>query len=208
MSLTKKDVTDELKSHRMNQNWQDLEKLINAKAETMNPFSGLIDKNYRFNIATGKATQEETATFLLDVMKTGRKAREKFIEDCVEDSGRFSQPIKRQMIKDFASQAGRFKISSASDKKLMTVTMTSDLFGSILFHALQAKVDMGEVLQYPLNPLPLSLCHPDGSMRNTAKSKLLVELENCHLITLEWDSIRLFQRFMLPQAVITLPHST
>ena len=93
------------------------------------------------------------------------------------------------MIKDFASQAGRFKISSASDKKLMTVTVTSDLFGSILFHALQAKVDMGEVLQYPLNPLPLSLCHPDGSMRNTAKSKLLVELENCHLITLEWDSI-------------------
>ena len=73
MSLTKKDVTDELKSHIMNQNWQDLEKLINAKAETMNPFSGLIDKNYRFNIATGKAAQEETATFLLDVIRLEAK---------------------------------------------------------------------------------------------------------------------------------------
>ena len=42
MSLTRKeDVTEELKSHRMNQNCQDLEKLINGIAETMNPFSGL-----------------------------------------------------------------------------------------------------------------------------------------------------------------------
>ena len=37
-------VTEELKSHRMNQNWQDLEKLINAVAETINPFSGLMTK--------------------------------------------------------------------------------------------------------------------------------------------------------------------
>ena len=111
-------------------------------------------------------------------METGRKARDQFIEDCVKDSGRFSRPIKRQKIKSFATQAGRFKVTSASDKKLVTVTMTRDLFGSILFHALQAKVDMGEVLRYPLTPVLLSLCHPDGTMQNTPKSKLLVELEN------------------------------
>ena len=60
----------------------------------------------------------------------------------------------------------------------MTVTMTRDLFGSILFHALQAKVDMGEVLRYLLTPVPLSLCHPDETMQSTPKSKLLVELQN------------------------------
>ena len=180
IGLTKKeDVTEELKSHRMNQNCQDLEKLINGITETMNPFLGLIDKNYLFNIATGKAAHEETATFLLDVMETGRKTRDQFIKDCVKDSGRFSRPIKRQKIKNFATQAGRFKVTSASVKKLVTVTMTRDLFGSILFHALQAKVDMGEVLQYPLTPVPLSLCHPDETMQNTPKSKLLVELQNC-----------------------------
>ena len=94
MGLTRKeDVTEELKSHRMNQNCQDLE-LINGIAETMNPFSGLIDKNYLFDIATGKAAHEETTTFLLDVMETERKARDQFIDDCVKDSGRFSRPIK------------------------------------------------------------------------------------------------------------------
>ena len=39
MGLTRKeDVTEELKSHRMIQNCQDYEKLINGITETMNPF--------------------------------------------------------------------------------------------------------------------------------------------------------------------------
>ena len=127
MGLTRKeDVTEEVKSHRINQNCQDLEKLINRITETMNPFSGLIDKNDLFNIATGKAAHEETATFLLDVMETGRKTRDLFIKDCVKDSGRFSRPIKRQKIKNFATQAGRFKVTSASVKKLVTVMTTQD----------------------------------------------------------------------------------
>ena len=167
MGLTRKDdVTEELKPHRMNQNSKDLEKLINGVVETMNPFSPSIDKDHLFNIATGKAAQEETAIFLLRVKATGRNAKNQFIKGCVEDSSRFSRPIKRQKIKNFASQAGRFKVSSASEKKLVTVTMTRDLFGSILFHALQSKVDMEEVLKYPLTPVPLSLCHPDGIMQN------------------------------------------
>ena len=177
MGLTRKeDVTEELKSHRMNKNCQDLEKLINGIAETMNPFSGLIDKNYLFNIVTGKATQKKTATFLLDIMETGRKTRDQVIEDSVKDSGRFSRSIKRQKIENYATQAGRFKVTRVSDKKLVTVTR--DLIGSILFHILQAKVDMGEVLRYLLILVPLSLCHHDGTMQNTPKSKLLVALEN------------------------------
>ena len=156
MGLTrKKVVTEELKFQRMNQNWQDLEELINGIAETMNPFSGLIDKNYLSNITTGKAAHEETATFLLYIMKIGRKGRDQFIDDCVKDSSRFSQPIKRQKIKNCVTQAGRFNVSSASNNK------TRVLSGSIFFHTLQAKLDMGEVLRYPLNPALLSLCYPD-----------------------------------------------
>ena len=36
---------------------------------------------------------------------------------------------------------------------------------------------MGEVLTYPLTPVPLSLCHIDGSMNKTPKSTLMKELE-------------------------------
>ena len=36
---------------------------------------------------------------------------------------------------------------------------------------------MGEVLKYPLTPIPLSLCHVDGTLQKTQKSKLLTDLE-------------------------------
>ena len=50
--------------------------------------------------------------------------------------------------------------------------MTRDLFGSILYHALQAEVDMEQILRYPLTPAPLPI-----SQQKTPKSKLLQELE-------------------------------
>ena len=55
--------------------------------------------------------------------------------------------------------------------------MTRDLFGSILFHELQAEVDLEQVLKYALTPVPLSISHVDGTIQKTPKSKLLRELE-------------------------------
>ena len=60
----------------------------------------------------------------------------------------------------------------------MAVEMVRDLFGSILFLALQRKIDMAEVLSFPLTPTPLSLSHADGTMLKTQKSKLMEELES------------------------------
>ena len=55
--------------------------------------------------------------------------------------------------------------------------MRKPRFGSILCVALEKKVDMEDFLTYPLTPVPLSLCHLDGSMQKTPKTKLLQELE-------------------------------
>ena len=55
--------------------------------------------------------------------------------------------------------------------------MERDLFGSILFMSLQHQIDVGELFKFPLTPVPLSLCHVDGSMLKTQKSKLMRELE-------------------------------
>ena len=64
------------------------------------------------------------------------------------------------------------------NEKTAGVTMMRDLFGSILFLSLQKKVDMAEVFCYPLTPVPLSLCHVDGTMLKSPKVKLLQELES------------------------------
>ena len=53
-----------------------------------------------------------------------------------------------------------------------------DLFGSILYKSLQRKVDITQVLKYPLIHVPLlSLSHVDGTTLSTPKAALLTWLE-------------------------------
>ena len=53
-----------------------------------------------------------------------------------------------------------------------------DLLGSILFLSLKQRIEMEEVLKYPPTKVPLSLANVDGSMKKTARAKLLQELES------------------------------
>ena len=62
--------------------------------------------------------------------------------------------------------------------KVQEVKMQRDLFGRLLGVAGDQKLDLGEVLRFPLTPMPLSLCHVDGSMHKTHKSALLKSLES------------------------------
>lgn len=65
-----------------------------GKLNKWKPLSGLINKNYIFNTATGKANHEETFVFLIDVIDIGRNARGQFIEDLakVQADEEFNHP--------------------------------------------------------------------------------------------------------------------
>ena len=76
----------------------------------------------------------------------------------------------------FATETGKQKIN-ASNRNILSACLMCDLFGSILHISLQRKVDMAQVLKYPLTPVPLSLSHVDGTMLSTPKSALLTYLE-------------------------------
>ena len=49
---------------------------------------------------------------------------------------------------------------------------TRDMFGRLLFLSLQRQIDIKSVFQYPLIPEPVCLAHPDGSIRDSPKSKV------------------------------------
>ena len=93
----------------------------------MNPFSSQLEKDYLFNISTGKAAGNETSEFLLSVCDIGSRARDCFINDCSDDPTNYKKikSIERHKIKNFASEVGSYKISS-NNKKLMSVSMTGD----------------------------------------------------------------------------------
>ena len=60
--------------------------------------------------------------------------------------------------------------------------MERHLLGSILYLALTSKINIKEVLSYPLTPIPLRLCHTDGKMSKTTKCTLMEELEKLSIL--------------------------
>ena len=110
--------------------------------------------------------------FLLNVESISKEARKSFIQECVENPNRFEERIKKNKIHSFATESGKRKIWGA-EGKIIEATLIRDLFGSILCLSMQQKIDMAEVLKYPLTPVPLCLSHVDGSVNSTPKSNLL-----------------------------------
>ena len=64
-----------------------------------------------------------------------------------------------------------------SNAKAVTTCFVGDLSDSLLFLSLIKKIDMVEVLSYPIIPAPLSLSYPDDSMLSSLKSSLIKYLE-------------------------------
>ena len=145
---SKEDIPEELKLHRVKQNCHHLEKIISSINDTMNPFASTIEKEYLFNISNEKAALGETADFLTNIWTIGFSSRNCFIKDWNDYPNAYQNPIRRQNIENFASEAGSYELLS-KNKSLVSVSMTRGLFGSIVYHALQAEADMEQILRYP-----------------------------------------------------------
>ena len=70
--------------------------------------------------------------------------------------------MKRQTIHSFVTE-GRTKNIKVGDGKIISAC----LIRKYLFLSLERKLDMAEVLSYPLTPVRLSLSHVDGTMLKT-----------------------------------------
>ena len=81
LKTRKEDASEEIKLHRIKHECKDLEKLLDTIIETMNPFSSTIDKDHLFNISTGKAANDETSDYLLNVESIGSRSKDIFIGD-------------------------------------------------------------------------------------------------------------------------------
>ena len=129
LGLTQKDVTQDLKVSRISKNSTDLCNVMDVISESVNPFSAHIEKEFLFNITTGKLASAETTDFLLNVSSLGFRAQGEFIDGCAADPSRFEKPIKRQMLKTFSSEGARVK-KSLSDGKVFEMKMESIFLAS------------------------------------------------------------------------------
>lgn len=130
----RQDITADLGKSSIDKSTEQLKKLIANIRENMDPFSSTLDRNYLFNISSGKAAKEDVAEFLLNVEKIGSEQREKFITECAEDGKRFESAIKRNKVYSF-TESKKTKINISG--KVVEVRMQRDLFGKLLAISLQ-----------------------------------------------------------------------
>ena len=144
-------------------------KIIIIIDKTMNPFSENIPKEQLYNISSDKAVSQKTTNFLFTCKQIVWNAREKFIEECITDKKRFEKKLSKQKVSPSANESIKF-VARSGKGNLVKVRMETDLFGSIMYLAVQRKIDVGEVLTYPLTTIPLSLCHIDGRINKAPTS--------------------------------------
>ena len=112
---------------------------------------------------------------MLDIRITGQLTADEFLENRILHGEKpFHDPIRRVKVPSFLETT----VTLNKDKKDKVVYANRDIISKLL--SLSAKfekpIDFQKALSYPLYPIPLSMAFPDGSKRETAKSKLLQEI--------------------------------
>ena len=164
---SKDDVASDLRGGQMKKNSEALSLIIAHVENTMNPFANDVDKDHLYNVGSGKCASKETKDSLLHVHENGTKLKEAFTSKCIKDPNRFVKKITLRKLLTFASKGQKYKMKA--NEKLAVVKMKRDLFVSILFMSLQHQIYVGELFEFPLTPVPLSLCHVDGTRLKTQK---------------------------------------
>ena len=80
-----------------------MDKLKKLITSTINSFQQRRHKEHLFILKTGKQVTKIAETYLLNVMKEGKRQRDAFISECQEDNNRFEKPIRKVKVKNFAA---------------------------------------------------------------------------------------------------------
>ncbi|KAJ8676936.1 hypothetical protein QAD02_012723 [Eretmocerus hayati] len=91
------DVTFQLKPCVIKKLNDQLDSLVGAFRQSINPFSTDIDHSELYNISTGKTVRIDVSDSLLSVLETGKDLREQFITECSINPARFEQTLKKQI---------------------------------------------------------------------------------------------------------------
>jgi hypothetical protein len=137
-----------------------------------NPFCG--DPTDLVSISTGLVAPLEVATDLLKAHEKGEAAYAARAQKLEEGSG-FYDPIKKLKLKTF-SDLKKVTVIKGTEKEIV-LKADNRVFGHMLLIAQNRKLDMQDVLCYPLGPKPWALVNADGTLKKTTKANLSSHLE-------------------------------
>ena len=84
----------------------------------------------------------ETEKYLLSILNDRKVKRNSFINECAEDETRFSKPIKKIKIVNFAISNFQKKNKSQKLSKIASIKGTRDIFGWLLCLAVTNEINL------------------------------------------------------------------
>ncbi|KAG1670034.1 hypothetical protein GQR58_017158 [Nymphon striatum] len=137
-----------------------------------NPFSN--QPSDLVSLSTGAAATSAITSDLLKARSKGEEAFKIHKERLESGSGFF--PIKKQNLQTFTVLQKNTVVNAGTNRE-MILKADNRVFGNMLLIAQSRKLDMKDVLQYPLGPKPWALANADGTLKKTGKATLGKHLE-------------------------------
>ena len=128
------------------------------------------------NVSSGMALPDQIAEEVLLIQEVGVRKYEEFRKERrtePQTTKAFHGPISRTNIKGF--QPNQMEVNVTQNKVVKALEINRVILGMNLTLSSKSEkpIDFEKALQYPLSPIPLSLCNGDGTMFKTNKSDLL-----------------------------------
>ena len=154
----------------------------------MNPFD-VPDDNRLYCLSSGAATSSDIEKDALRAEKAGEEAKQQFIRERLEKKDHFFDPIKQMRLKTMGDSKKAVKLTTTKNK-VIEYRQQGNIFLQLLIRSQEGgKVELEELMKYPLTPVPYSLATADGFFNKTDKSKgfhyLMKGVDNAPLPSLD-----------------------
>ncbi|KAK3730477.1 hypothetical protein QZH41_014705 [Actinostola sp. cb2023] len=166
---------DDMLSTRKRKDEQAVKAVENLIANWNNPFT---ESKELVSLSTAKQAPEDVTKDLLNAQEVGGKAYQVFREQRLESfppQKKFHDTIKLNKLKTFSSLTKKKKVSM--DGRTMILKADRSLFGRIIIIGQNRKIEIRQLLQYSLGPLPWALATIEGFPRKTNKAVLATALQ-------------------------------
>ena len=140
-----------------------------------NPF---VESKQLVSISTATEAPEDVTLDLMRAREIGEQAFQQFREERLEASPpkrKFHDPMKLKKLTTFSTLSKKKKVTT--DGRTMILKADRSLFGRIIILGQNRKIEVRELRQYSLGPLPWALATPEGFPRKTNKAALATYLQ-------------------------------
>lgn len=146
-------------------------KVIKSVQSFMNPFD-VEDLDQLLCLASGAPVAPDVTEDILGAEGKGAQSRDEFVAERLMKNKDFFKPIKRQKLKTFEDMNKKVVVKTSKLKELEYHQQGNVAFQLlVLSQNRPEKLDLKEVLRYPLMPVPSSIGTADGYLLKTDKSK-------------------------------------